>query len=129
MGTSWSDCGTGCYTNTINGVSAEAWVDPDGIDLYLQSNGTKTHNDALFNTVFGSINADVIYVFRNKDYASLPSSKFDDYAALLISSGKMDNCYPSGSYWDCTKVVGNLEYYWYANSTVRSAEWGVVKIP
>lgn len=118
--------GGGIYTksNVATGVNARVEIDTDDIELYLISTSTThdEHNDALFATVYGTIEADVVNVHRRKNYTSDATSNFNNYAALLQSKGM--NCHKSIG-WDCEKWVNGLEYSWetYGNS----AEWSVDK--
>ncbi|GHS87884.1 hypothetical protein FACS189487_04890 [Campylobacterota bacterium] len=108
------------------GVDAYVKVSSGKIDLILGSDGTVTHDDALFNTVYGAIDADVVKVYRTKTYNSATPPDFDTYVNdELLNKGKMSSCVQNASSrnWVCYKEVGDLIYAWgtYGNKV----EWGV----
>ncbi|GHS86885.1 hypothetical protein FACS189487_01950 [Campylobacterota bacterium] len=124
---SGSDSGEGWskYTKTDASVTAEAYIFSFGFDLYLNSDETITHNDALFNSVYGAIDANIAYVHIAKTYAGNPSSEFEDYANLLKTSGKASSCNKSGGDWECVKQIDGLLYFWETDS--NEAIWTIRK--
>ena len=112
------------------GVDAYVRIQPDYIELYLDSSSNIVHTDAQFEEVYGTIKTDVVYVSRFITYSGGDFAKaFSDYNATLVNKHIMndsDCSYDtSSSQWSCTKTVGNLIYYWGASSDGGFAEWSV----
>ncbi|MDR2789512.1 MAG: hypothetical protein LBB59_00815 [Campylobacteraceae bacterium] len=93
------------------------------IDLYFTSsnNFAEIAKDESFESVFGSIDGDVVYVYIYKKYAEDISSRFDDYAALILAPAGF-NCSSAGG-WECDKVDPDtgLRYLWLTNDNYSYA--------
>ncbi|GHS88752.1 hypothetical protein FACS189487_07660 [Campylobacterota bacterium] len=125
--------GSNIYKLEIVNVLALATIGSGIINLSMSTHGAPPvkPTDGLFDNIYDYTDADVVpawYASIVKAYTTSPSSKFDSYADLLKSSGKMDSCEKTGVSWDCRKLGGDLEYFWSTDNTAgTTASWVVFK--
>jgi hypothetical protein len=111
------DYASGVYklSNVLPNISAAVILN-SSIDLYLvgTDNFDEVLKDENFESVFGNIDGDIAYVYVHKEYLEDISSKFDDYAASVLSPSGF-NCTFSNSVWQCYKndPDAGIRYTWF----------------
>jgi hypothetical protein len=100
----------------------------DSIALYLDSDPTVTHNDALYKSTFPSIDEEISDVYLQKDYSGNASAAFTAYFDSFDSSWTHygDNI----TSWSVIKTdAEGLTYYGYADAYSSSSHivWGIYK--
>ncbi|MDR1460343.1 MAG: hypothetical protein LBI78_01680 [Campylobacteraceae bacterium] len=122
--------GTQCAkSNVITGVTsnATAYLYDTSIYLDIITTGNLAHNSTLYQEIFGSIDANIVYVYVEKSYAQNNHATHQYYVNTLREAQHGFECYLStvSSDWVCDKIVDRVGYFWETSNGEYKAMWGI----